>query len=327
MDKRVFLGFLVLILLVTCFLTPQKEVDSVQIFEDSLSSKDRMNDTVSLELLDSDTFLIDGEGILYGSDIDELLKQQELKTEDLVHLIIGDHINELEYRCLHRYPSLQTVKIGENVRWLHNSVLRNCVNLQYVFLPKSLEKVGLDFLLDCPKWIKIVTDNTEDRLYQYYDFHEQIVLDQVFSYESLYEKTRDLEIPYKSITADECRVVKDESGETDDTEDCEMLESPEIDMDAGQYRVTISGTNLNCLNESCLSVRVPDGNVYQMKDIQIQSERISYILEVERKIEDIKYCINYDELDNTIMIDKMEILQIENEELPSAIRQWFSTIE
>ena len=157
--------WVMILLLMSCFmilvvLYARRSVDAQMINENKYPRK---NDTIQLTIHDGTALRVSGEGKLYADDLDALLKRASAKKKNITDIIVEEGITEIEYNTFTQFNMLQTVKIGRDVKRIAPGALKRCERLEYLFFPAGLDKIGKDFLYDCPK-CRIVTNGTVEDL-------------------------------------------------------------------------------------------------------------------------------------------------------------------
>lgn len=181
-DKWIFVLVLVVLLVVVCLVNKtDKKVDE---YNNNISDDIGLdNHTLGIEVRE-DIIYIDGQGKLEYDDLKRLVAYENLESDDVVNLVIGNGITELGYNCLIGWEKLETIKIGSGVTVLNNGSIRSCPNLKFLFIPESVEKIGKDFLA-YSKNIVIVSDG--------YLLNSMIRTDDNYLYEGIksYEALKD----------------------------------------------------------------------------------------------------------------------------------------
>ena len=117
----------------------------------------RQNNTLSLELGKDGIIRIDGEGKLFNTDFKSLLEENGIGSKTVKHVLIGDGITEIGYDVLSNRRYLITLKLGRNVRRVSAGGIKNCISLQYIYLPSGLQDIAGDFLYNCGQ-CGVITD-------------------------------------------------------------------------------------------------------------------------------------------------------------------------
>lgn len=142
------------------------------------------NETLSIEVNGEGTLYIRGEGALTLNDMKLMMDRMQLKTNQVDDIVIGDGITEIGYNVINGYTYLQTLKLGAGMRVVNNGAIKSCTALEYVFVPKGVQRLGKDFMYRCDKTI-VVTDGEAKDLPKMKNVPSERVLAQVDSYESL----------------------------------------------------------------------------------------------------------------------------------------------
>ena len=116
------------------------------------------NRRIVFEVLNTDTFYIGGEGKVTHSDIKTLLNANDVLVTDIVNIIFGDEITEIDYNVINDYRYLESIKLGKSIKRIRNGSIKNNPNLKYIFIDSSLEAVGRDFLDNSKEKLTIITD-------------------------------------------------------------------------------------------------------------------------------------------------------------------------
>ena len=117
----------------------------------------RQNESLYIEHLDDGVIFIGGEGKLYGTDMRALIEGESMTIENVTDIIIGNGITEIGYDVICEYPILRTVRFGDGVIVLGNGCISDCPELQFVFIPAGVQRIGRDFLYSCNRCI-VITD-------------------------------------------------------------------------------------------------------------------------------------------------------------------------
>jgi len=144
----------------------------------------RQNDTLQIEQLDIGIVRVDGEGKLYGTDMHAMLAGEGLSVNTITDIIIGDGITEMGYDVICDYPSLHTVRIGDNVKVMGNGSIRECDEMWFVYLPSGIERVSRDFLYDCNN-CTVVTDGPAEDLPRLRNTKKANLIGNVDSFEAM----------------------------------------------------------------------------------------------------------------------------------------------
>ena len=151
----------------------------------------RQNPTLSLEMGRDGIIRVEGEGVLYGTDMNSMLDESGIHSKRVNHIIIGDGITEIQYEALSDRKYLLTLKIGRNVRRISAGAVKNCTALQCIYLPSGLQNVLGDFLYNCNDCM-VITDGAADELPEKMNLTENMtVLEHVDSYEALLDACED----------------------------------------------------------------------------------------------------------------------------------------
>ena len=151
----------------------------------------RQNFTLSLEMGRDGIIRVEGEGVLYGTDMNSMLDESRIREKNVKHIIIGDGITEIGYEALSGWKKLLTLKLGQNISRIDAGGLKECPALQCVYLPSGLQSVAGDCLYNC-NGCSVITDGTADELPEMVNLTKKMtVLEHVDSYESLLNACED----------------------------------------------------------------------------------------------------------------------------------------
>ena len=180
--KRMLLFLLALCLAVLVFSFARRSVDRSMEIEREYPRK---NLSLSVEKGEDGIIRIDGEGMLYGSDLKALFKEADIHSRDVTDIIVGDGITEIGYGAFADDDYLKTLKIGKSVVRIVPGAIRECESMEYVHLPSGLRRVGWDCLYECNK-CRIVTDGSAEDLPQMASVRKKArIMAEVDSYEAL----------------------------------------------------------------------------------------------------------------------------------------------
>ena len=143
----------------------------------------RKNQNLSLAQADG-IVTIEGNGILYGSDLKALLRNTGMRERDVTDVIIGAGIVEIGYDVFNDFEELITLKLGDDVERVAAGGLRQCPQLRYLYLPAGLKDIGLDFLYECDQ-CRVVTRGQATELPPMANVGDDRILDGVDSPEAL----------------------------------------------------------------------------------------------------------------------------------------------
>lgn len=182
--KKLFTAALVAIFAMVLFLSLYSD--------DNASSGDARltNPDVSLELREGGIILIEGRGKLYRDDVLILLRQHKQKPDDIVDVIVGDGITEIDYGVFNEYNKLRTLKLGKNTAFINNGAIRDCSALEYIFLPSGLIRIGKDFAYNCNE-AYVVTDGGKGDLGKLRNVPSDHILMEVRSFEDFAARCAD----------------------------------------------------------------------------------------------------------------------------------------
>ena len=179
--KRVFLAVLALIFGLLLYMCADGR-DIIRWTADVAYS--RGNENLYIERLGDGAIYVGGEGKLYGSDMRALVEGESMTVETVTNIIIGDGITEIGYDVICGYPILRTVRVGDDVTVLGNGSINDCPELQFVFIPATVQKVSRDFLYDCNDCI-VITDGPADGLPKLRNTRKANIIGNVDSYAAM----------------------------------------------------------------------------------------------------------------------------------------------
>ncbi len=180
LGKRLFIAAMAICLLLVCALS----WSDVRHVETGSAAKTPENETLSIEVSPSGTVYIGGEGELTSNDLDLLMQSKQIKTHQVNGIVLGDGITEVGYNAINGYSYLQTLKLGAGMRVVNNGAIKSCIALEYVFVPKTVQRLGKDFLYRCGDAI-VVTDGEAKDLPKMKNVPSERVFAQVDSFEAL----------------------------------------------------------------------------------------------------------------------------------------------
>ena len=152
--KRAFLIALAAAMALITLLYAGRSVDREMAVERQYPRK---NAALSMHLEQGGVIRIEGEGKLYYNDLKAMLRQADIKTDDVRDVIVGDGIDEIGYLTFNHLKSLRTLKLGSGVRRVAPGAIKDCESLEWLYFPSSLKDVAADFLY-LSKQCRLVTD-------------------------------------------------------------------------------------------------------------------------------------------------------------------------
>ena len=190
--RRAFLAVLLAGLGLLVVLYGRRSIDEQMTFEQQYP---RVNETLYLTLDGEDVVTFDGTGELYSKDIASLLKGANLSKDAVTDIIIGEGITEIGYDAFDGYDALRAIKLGDNVTRVAAGGLKNCPALEYLYYPRDLKDVGLDFLYEC-KDCRIVTAGRASELPEFTNVRiKKRVFEKVDSLEALQAAAGETRLP------------------------------------------------------------------------------------------------------------------------------------
>lgn len=233
-------------------------------------------------------FRIEGEGPLTAGDVTALLRENDLLSEDLKDVILGDGITELGQNAINQFAGLRSLKLGAGTRRVFPGGLRNCPQLELVYCPSALERIGADFLNGCPSLRGIVTDGN-GTLFDGTDFP-------VFSFcsdrEQLEQALHLSSVPFMEISARQLSGgVSDASRRTLTLAPGEIQFGPYITVPPGTYLVAVTGQGFSSLTAESLRVNVRTKALSSVTDVEISDEQITYRVTFPGESEQVEFCV------------------------------------
>jgi hypothetical protein len=152
--KRAFLIALTAAMALITLLYAGRSVDREMAVERQYPRK---NAALSMHLEQGGVIRIEGEGKLYYNDLKAMLRQADIKIDDVRDVIVGDGIDEIGYLTFNHLKSLRTLKLGSGVRRVAPGAIKDCESLEWLYFPSSLKDVAADFLY-LSKQCRLVTD-------------------------------------------------------------------------------------------------------------------------------------------------------------------------
>ena len=190
--RRVFLAALLLCFGVLTFFYARRSTDLMMAIEHQFP---RRNDSLYLTVQDDGVVAVEGEGVLYGTDMAALLRSAQLREDSVTDIIIGDGITEIGYNAFYDCDNLQTLKLGARVARVSAGGLKQCPELKYLYYPAGLRDVGEDFLFQC-KSCRIVTPVLASELPTFANVaKKKRVLERIDAYEALAEAVEEQKLP------------------------------------------------------------------------------------------------------------------------------------
>lgn len=278
------------------------------------------NDTLYLQQPEFGTIIILGEGSLNESDLSSLLTNNKINISDVENIIIGDDITELGYNVIKGYDYLQTLKIGSSVTKIRNGAVRDCINLKFVYLPKDVEKIAVDFLANSGKCI-IVSNGDLQQILK--DSHNLNILYNIESFEEM-NKALEEGTLYDSFTFDKLATNDPDTGEYHSVLHNGFLQfGPNISMNSGEYSVNYSGKGFDTLSANSLYLNTNGlTENFEIYDIDISNEMIKYNVFFDEDMNGVEFCLINDSYNgNDIEIFELEIY--EKIIVPDICRRWW----
>lgn len=280
------------------------------------------NPSIFAMVMDDDTLFLDGEGKLTINDVNRVLAENEREMNSFKNVVIGDGITEIGtgvlcHSVVEKNASLQTLWLGANVAVIDNGSITWCTALQYVYLPGSVQRLGKDFLAGSSD-AYVVTDGSRDALPALNNVQAKRVLENVDSCDALKRQREEASTrqfgPRKLKASDGALVkkaVRLESGQAQ--------YGPGVAMNAGSYRVTVSGSGLGEVTEDMLEVRSAKGAI-QISRVSIGKKSIRYTIKLKEAQEKMEFCLT-NATDGVVKIKSVEVT--EDVTIPAAVTRWW----
>lgn len=337
-DKYIIIVILVLFLVII-FLIPSGNRDKETGAEVKTPVSDQMpgeteyvkeleNETLSLSYDDGDgSIIIEGEGPLSADDLQRLMIDNSVGKDDVENAVVGDGITEIGYNTFNGYYYLNTLKLGRSVTKIRNGAVTSCGNLKFVYMPSGIERIALDFLLDCPGCCLVSDGSITDRL-SYISTSNAVIAEDVLSYDDLADALYGSAEPAMEFGSDALNTVDGElAGERVSGEYPLILKpgyiqyGPYCRMEKGDYHILIKGAGLDSLWNDCIYVNINeyDGDL-TVSDARINERSICYDLTLSEGASNVEFCIT-DYSENEV---KIKSIQVYNRIfIPETVKKWW----
>ncbi len=333
-DKKIFIIVLLAILIAAmCFslapddAAPDSAASAQGSGEHSSANSIRLiNRSLSLEIIDEDSYAVNGEGVLEYADLYALLEYSDILPSDVVNLIIGDAVTEIEYNCINNFTYLETLKIGNGVTRVRNGGIKNCINLRYLYIPAALKKVGKDFLYGCTSLMTVITGASADDVNKLYDFSGYTILPDCSSESDFATAVENLDRQkiYQTIETESMLTTDPDAGTSPIVLHPGFMQyGPFSGLHQGDYLVRVSGANFDKLAEDDIIFRCPVSDQREIK--HITPNEIEYTVSIEEAYTDgVEYAIKNSTDSELIEISMIEVYTIDTEPLPD-LGFWWDT--
>lgn len=307
-DKRIFVVLLAILL---CFLIALSRNDKAP----ALNSDESENaaSAFTMEVRDGRICFIHGQGVFSVTDMAVLLEKAGILSTDVEHIVLDGEITEIENNSIVNFSYLRSLKISEGTVRLHNGAVKNCPMLEYVYLPSSVRRVGLDFLSGCGSIRCIVTDFTEERLDEIWDSFGTTVLYGVNSYNSFLSEYEKNEVPY--------RIFLPENLMTDDINagfspfsihpGCIQF-GPYASIEKGFYKAVVRGKGFSKLTNECVLLKV-NIDPFPYDGLIIEDKSLSYHFSFFEDKNNVEFTLSVPPEGKAIEIDSILLYREENE--------------
>ena len=325
-DKRIFTLSLIILFLITTsvyLFRDSQFVNDSNINAESVSSNSLMSTEYNgfgIKNLNDEAFFIDGKGQLDSDTLVKIIHQNGQNTTDIIHLILGDNITDLGYHSIANLPYLESVKLGAGIKTIRNGAFMNCKKLEWVFVPSGIEKVGRDFLYNCPI-ATIVTDGKANFLENPEDYYR--VIEDVRNYDDLSRgiaKTTYATFLPKNLYST--------GGNSSDTKIVllpgELQYGPYTPIKQGVYYVEYQGNNLESLRETDIYINPNSDYTISPNNVLIDKNLISYEIEVPSELYQLELGVRNSNNYENVEITSITVYERNtNIVLPNYIRGWW----
>ena len=313
--KRGFLLLMVLLFGAICLLSMKdRAADAVQHAERQLENK-----SLFLERREGDVIYIGGEGALSQEDLRALMKAAEVRSNELVNVIIGNDITEIGYNVLNGLSNLETLRLGDNTRTVNNGSIKNCGGLRYIYIPGGIQRLGLDFLFEC-SGVFILTDGEGQSLPEMPNVIDNQIISGVHGFDDLamrmVDDSRAVYDWTQLYTNDPAPVL----GESMLIHRGYLQYGPYVPMAHGLYMVQIEGTGFERLGYGDFDVSADDV-VIEAGAVRVSADGASYLFKLEKDSERVEFrTFNYN--GNDLEIRRITVGDAFME-APEVLRQWW----
>lgn len=272
------------------------------------------NPSLTLNRTDSDTILIEGQGVLESHDLELLYDKKNISRSDIRNIIIGNTIEEIGYDVFNGYDNLETLRIGDGVTKIRNGSVKKCKKLRFMYLPSGIEMLSQDFLYEVPLCF-IVTDGT----YNNADFGNQSVfVNKIETYEQLEKALANRQFKKEFLPSDLSLTDNESTYDEIVVEPGQIQYGPYIYLKAGTYDVEISGDNFAILEEQEIYNYPEEIDTH---DISIRNDTITYSFTLKQDTDNVEMCIGSEKSnEENIVIYKVALFY---NEIPDVIRRWW----
>ena len=276
------------------------------------------NTSLYVRTLDDGTIYFGGEGKVYGDEFETLLSESRLHTKDVVNVVFGDGITEIGYNVMNRYGSLETVRLGAGTKVVNNGAISRCDSLQYIYVPKGIQRVSRGFLYNCPN-AYVVTDAAEGELIKLENAKANRVITEVRSYEDLPARREALK--YLDYASNALYSNDPDSGVNPMVVNPGCVQyGPFVSMNAGAYTVKLWGRGCEGIPEAWFDIYA-EGVTFEKQNTVITDECVTYDVVFPEKTEKVEFrALNQGDV--PFEVERLEVYD-NNYELPAVLAHWW----
>lgn len=279
-DKQIFLVLLIVALIVCIVLTihddPGNDIETIDTVKNQSKLK---NNTLEMRQDGFGTVIVDGVGELTQSDFNALLANNDLSIMDVENIVIGDEITNIGYHCIYNMDYLKTVKLGNSINTIRNGSIKNSPSLEYIYLPRSIEKVANDFLSGSEQYV-VISDGDLENILSGINTENIILVSNIHSFQDLIELVENAKFIIRKFSSNDLFTTEPDANHNPLILNSGYLQyGPYTDLDKGLYTIYLDGKGFEKINTDDVSVNLGEySGEYKISNIEITENRIKYDL-------------------------------------------------
>jgi len=320
-DKQIFVIALA-VLLVALFIIsmiPDKitEETAIEAAEVKLVLE---NESLDLHYDGNGTVKITGKGMLCAKDLSSLLTKYDVLVTDVENIIIDDGITEIGFNTINGYQYLYSLKIGNDVEKIRNGAVKNCPNLEFVYLPAKVKKIARDFLYGTNRCYVISAGEIRDMMAAS-NAENAFAVENISSYNDFVRAYEDNQVVYLNFTSDKLVTTDPDAGVNPIVLHSNHIQhGPYASLSKGQYTIHLLGKDFSGLTTDAVSVLSVDMVGIIITNVVIEDDRISYDLVLSESATGVELTLNNNS-ESEVEIYELQIF--EKITIPEVIKGWW----